>query len=335
MHLKVLLAVAATVTASLMAAGGAAAANNCEFETSGGTKALVADCVTDETIVVPDGMTLDGSSHTITAQDPAGGHFTGAVVANEGDEAYVTNLGVTVAGLANVCDGGDDRLRGIMFEGAHGAITKSEVTGVNQGPSGCQEGNAIEVRNEPFDFTGTNPGANPLGVRIAHNVVSGYQKSGIVANGTVDARIVHNVVGESATQQNLAANSVQLGFGARGLVEHNRIAGNQWLGASNTVATAVLLHLPAASVTVSLNNIVGNSDAGIYAYGSGLTIDNNRVFDQGPDGPHGDYGIINFEATEIPNQITNNKVRGFDQAYYGVSGGKNKTIPGPQGHAAF
>lgn len=324
----VLLALTATAAASLIVAGGAAAATTCEFETTGDTMTLEDDCVTDETIGVPDGMTLDGNSHTITGQDPeGGGHFTGAVVANEGDEAYVTDLGVTVDGLT-VCDAGDNRLRGIMFEAASGAITKSEVIGINKGPSGCQEGNAIEVRNEPFDGSGTDP----VTVTIDHNTVDDYQKTGIVANGNVDVEITHNEVGDSATQEHLAANSIQLGFGAVGTVEHNQIEGNQWLGASDFAATAVLLFEASAGVNVSKNNIGGNSDVGIYAIGSGSTIDNNRVFDAGVDGPHGDSGI----ASAGENEVTNNKVRGFDEPYYGVSGGKNKTIPGPQqGNPAF
>jgi len=327
MQWKVLIALTTTAAVSMLAAGSATAFTNCEFETSGDTMTLVDDCVTDETIGVPDGMTLDGDSHTITAQDPVAGHFTGAVVANEGDEAYVTDLGVTADELVNACDAGADRLRGIMFEGAKGAITKSEVTGINQGPSGCQEGNAIEVRNEPFDGSGTDP----IVVTIDHNSVDDYQKTGIVANGNVAVEVTHNEVGDSATQEDLAANSIQLGFGALGSVEHNRIEGNQWLGASNFAATAVLLFEVGEGATVSKNDVRGNSDIGIYAEGSGAIVDNNRVFDEGPDGPHGDYGI----ASNGENEVTNNKVRGFDEAYFGVDGGKNKTIPGPQGEPAF
>jgi hypothetical protein len=328
MYWKVLLALAGAAAALLMAAGGAAAATTCEFDESGDTMTLEADCVTDATIAVPDGWTLDGNSHTITAQDPEGGHFTGAVVANEGDEAYVTDLGVTAAGLTNACDEGADRLRGIMFEGASGAITKSEVVGINQGPSGCQEGNAIEVRNEPFDGSGTDP----VTVAVDHNSVDDYQKGGIIANGNVDVQVTHNMVGDSATQENLAANSIQLGFGALGTVEHNQIEGNQWLGASNYAATAVLLYAPREGAMVSKNNIGGNSDVGIFvAEGSGLAVDNNRVFDEGVDGSHGDFGIVDYGE----NAVTNNKVSGFDYAYYGVLGGKNKTIPGPQIDPAF
>jgi len=71
----------------------------------------------------------------------------------------------------------------------------------------------------------------------------------------------------------------------------------------------------------------GNSDVGIYVSADGTTIENNRVFDDGVDGPHGDYGVFD-EGTG--NAVVNNKVRGFDTPYDGVSGGNNKVIPGSQ-----
>lgn len=298
----------------------ARAATTCTFNTSGSTMTLDADCTTDSTVFIPDGFTLDGAGHMITAVDPTGGHFVGAVVQNGGATAHVKNLTVTASGLDDVCDAGNARLRGIMFEGASGSILKSDVIGINQGPSGCQEGNAIEVRNAPFD--GTHP--NTRTVEIAHNNVQAYQKTGILANGDVSVNVHHNVVGGSATQANLAANGVQLGFGARGSVTQNHIDGNSWCCA-DAAATAVLL-FEAQGAVVSQNNIGGNADVGIYIASDGATVDNNRVFETGPDGFYdigvGDYGLN--------NSVTNNKVRGYATAYDGVVGGKNKTIPGPQ-----
>lgn len=289
---------------------------------NGTTLQLTANYTTTETITIPDGYTLDGRGYTITAEDPGGGHFTGAVVTNAGSSAYVKDLTVTAYQLTNACDAGGNRLRGIMFEGASGAITHCTVIGINQGPSGCQEGNAIEVRNAPFD--GSHP--NTQTVEIAHNNIQDYQKGGIICNGDVNVNIHHNAVGASATQQNLAANSIQLGFGAIGEVKHNRIDGNQWLGASNYVATAILLYLPSDGSVVSLNNISGNSDVGLYAYGENGTYWNNRIFDEGVDGPHGDYGIVNFGSG---NNYNNNKIRGFDEPIYGADVGNNKVIPKP------
>ena len=302
----------------------AEAVTDCSFTVIGPTYQLDADCFTDATLLVPDGFTLDGRGHTILAVDPSGGHFVGAVVANGGSTAHVKNLVVTADMLDNVCDGGDDRLRGIMFDGASGSITHTTVTGINKGASGCQEGNAIEVRNAPFD--GTHPDTTT--VEVSHNDIIDYQKTGIVANGDVNVSINHNKISASATQENLAANSIQLGFGAMGAVVQNQIDGNQWKGTSDTAATAILLFSSDAA-NASDNNIRGNSDIGIYEFGMDSLLRNNRVFDEGADDPNSGYDIgIGLYGTD--STAKNNKVRGFDLPYDGVTGGKNKVIPGPQ-----
>jgi hypothetical protein len=324
MSQRVVLGVVAFLAAAVaVLSDGADAATTCTFTVVDATLTLNGDCETDATLVVPDGMTLDGNGHTITAFDPPGGHFTGAVVTNGGATASVTRLTVTAMSLANVCDAGDARLRGIMLAGASGTISDNEVIGINQGASGCQEGNGIEVRN-----FGNAPGT--VTVEIARNVVDAYQKTGIVANGDVVAAIHHNVVGASATQANLAANAVQVGFGARATVEHNHVGGNQWCGPSDFVATAVLV-FAAPDTVVSKNNIGGNADVGIYGGADNLVVDNNRVFDEGADCNQfgydigvGDYGTGNV--------VTNNKVRGYDTPYDPATltgTGKNKSIPHP------
>ena len=267
---------------------------------------LTEDLVVTETFLIPDGYTLDGKGHTITAMDPPGGHFTGAVVMNEGSVAHVKNLTVTASNLANVCDAGGDRLRGIMLEGASGSIEHCTVTGINQGPSGCQEGNAIEVRNEPFD--GTHPAT--VKVKIEHNKIYDYQKTGIVCNGDVDAEVKKNTIGASATQENLAANSVQFGYGATGSVEDNKIDGNQWMGTSDWAATAVLIYL-ADGVKVNKNKIKGNSDIGVYFYGNDGKVEKNKIEDEGPDHPNSGYDIGLGDYGEN-NKISKNKIKGFD-----------------------
>src|SRR5262245_26635758 len=73
----------------------ARAATTCILVPSGTTLTLAADCTTDGSIVNPNGFTLDGAGHTISAVDPAGDHFRGAVVRNGGAVAHVKNLRVT------------------------------------------------------------------------------------------------------------------------------------------------------------------------------------------------------------------------------------------------
>jgi hypothetical protein len=223
----------------------------CAFTTAGTTMTLVADCTTSETILIPDGFTLDGADHTITAVDPeAPGHFLGAVVRNGGASAIVTNLTVTASGLTDACDEGDDRLRGILLDGASGSITNNTVTGVRQGPSGCQEGNSIEVRNAPFDAAGTD-----LGVTISGNVVSSYQKTGILANGSVAATITGNTITGAGPVGYIAQNGVQVGFGATAVVKDNTVSGNSYTGAD--VACGILL-FQADGVKASSNNLFSN-----------------------------------------------------------------------------
>ncbi|MGH7539582.1 MAG: hypothetical protein ACRELC_01140 [Gemmatimonadota bacterium] len=296
---------------------------DCTFTTSGSVMALDGDCTTDATILVPDGMTLDGNGHTITAVDPASDHFRGAVVANGGSWAAVRDLNVTVSNLVNACDEGDDRLRGIMFEGASGEITMNRVVGLNQGPSGCQEGNAIEVRNAPFD--GTHP--NTRSVLVSHNEIDTYQKTGIVANGDVAVVIEHNTLGASATQQNLAANGIQLGFGASGALQYNHLDGNQWLEPSNFAASAILV-FDADVANVSHNRVGGNSDVGLFVSAAGGLNDYNDVRDFGSDGPHGDFGIADVGSGNIFN---NSLVCGFVTSVFPdpLPGSQNKALPDP------
>lgn len=297
------------------------ATTNCTFTTVGSTMTLDGNCTTDATILVPNGFTLDGAGFTITAVDPSGGHFVGAVVANAGSVAHVEHLTITTSGLANVCDAGANRLRGIMFEGASGTITHNTVLNINQGASGCQEGNAIEVRNFPLV-------PNTQHVTIFGNKIEGYQKTGIVANGDVDVEINNNQLSASATQANLAANSIQLGFGAKGLVHNNNVDGNQWCGPSDYVATAILVYLGGDGIEVSHNNVRGNSDVGLYLWADNAVVDNNRFFDSSGDcNQYGyDIGLGNWGSN---NSVTNNKARGFDLPYDGVTDGKNKVIPRP------
>jgi parallel beta-helix repeat protein len=184
-------------------------------------------------------LDIDGDKHTITALDPTAGHFLGAILlVTGGVEAKVYDFEITTYALANVCDGGADRLRGIMYEGASGRIENNKLIDINQnasGGSGCQEGNAIEVRNEPFD--GTHP--NTQKVKIKDNYVERPQKTGIVCNGDVDCQIEKNkVIGQGAIDY-IAQNGIQCGFGALCRVRKNDVWGSSYTPA--TFASACIL----------------------------------------------------------------------------------------------
>jgi hypothetical protein len=211
----------------------ARAATTCLFDPlflppAGQTMLLLNDCTTDTAILVPDGVTLDGNGHTITAVEPGTGSFTGAVVQNAtpGSVIHVTNLKITAQLAANPCDAGEARLRGILFFGASGTATNNVVFGLNQGVNfGCQEGNAIEARN----FVGeTQSSVSRTSVTISDNVARDYQKTGILISGNVDAIVTRNIVEGIGPTDVIAQNGIQIGFGATGLISANQISGNDY-----------------------------------------------------------------------------------------------------------
>lgn len=222
---------------------------------------MLSDCTTDATIEVPDGYTWDGDGYTIFAVDPSGSHFTGAVLRNGGTEMHVVDTTVDTTGLAEVCDAGDDRLRGILFEGASGTaigntiiVRQGSEGGVGAGNSGCQEGNGIEARNEPFDTSGTAD----LEVRIQDNVIVDYVKGGVVTNGSVAARIIGNAITGNGPVgvPSAAQNGIQVGFGATAIVRLNTVSGNVYTPKS-FIACGVLLY-EADGVRSSSNDLYAN-----------------------------------------------------------------------------
>ena len=294
--------------AVLAAAPSAEAADDCIFEVSGSTMRLAADCRTDASLVIPHGMTLDGARHTISAVDPPGGHFTGAILVNGGRLASVVNVRLSAQSLASVCDGAEARLRGILLNGASGVLSGNTVVDINQGRSACQEGNAIEIWN----FSEAR-----VTVEVTGNVIDRYQKSGIVASGNVDVTIRDNQVGPSAAQASVPANAVQIGFGAWARIENNDLTGNRWTRA-DAAGPAVLLSNSAPGTVVHRNTIAGNADVGIYIAANEAVVSQNLVIDdEGADGFY-DIGIV--DAGEH-NTVRDNDVRGYEESYFGVGAG--------------
>jgi uncharacterized protein len=226
----------------------------CKFsdDTAHRVRTLAADCSTSTTITVPNGWTLDGGSHTITAYDPAGGHFRGAVVANAGLVANVRDLTVTGYHLADVCDAGADALRGILLDGASGVVADNHVINLRQDASGCQEGNGIEARNAPFTKRGRD-----VYVAVTGNEVRGYQKSGIVVTGSVLTLIDRNTVQGLGQVPYIAQNGVQVANGGSGIVSRNRISDNYYAGTAGVQACGVLLFKDDNAIQLA-NTFAGN-----------------------------------------------------------------------------
>jgi hypothetical protein len=281
----------------------ARAASTCAFDTRGRVLSLRADCQTDESIVVPDGFTLDGRGHHIVAIDPAGGHFIGAVVRNAGTSANVRNVVVQAQALVSVCDGSgnpDQRLAGIRLQDAGGVISGNSVLGINQGESGCQEGNGIAV-----DVADELPARD---VRIARNVVEGYQKTGIVVNGNADAIIDRNRVVGLGPVSFIGQNGIQLGFGARGSITRNDVSQNLYTQ-SDAAGTGVLLLSAGDQVEVT-SNAIQDCDVGVRLVATSAALVANNTISESTydaiaiDGQSGDAD----SSQVVSNRLTFNAI---------------------------
>ncbi|MFY0562742.1 right-handed parallel beta-helix repeat-containing protein [Archangium lansingense] len=233
----------------------------CAFSLEAGRLALAADCSTDATLLVPEGYTFDGEGHTVTAVDPPGSHFIGAVIRNRGTLARVRDVTVTASGLKNQCETGAERLRGILLEGASGEVVDSVVSGLGKGAtSGCQEGFGIEVRNESADT---------FRVDVLRNRVADFQKLGILATGSVEVNIADNTVEGGGAVGHIARNGIQVSNGAKARVTGNRVSGNAYTGASAT-GSGILVKVDAGAPLVSGLVVEGNTltdnDIGIYLF---------------------------------------------------------------------
>ena len=71
-----------TISFVLVLSSAWANAQTCNFVTAGTTMTLTNDCTTSSTITIPDGVTLLGNYHTITAVNPSGDQFRGPVLTN-------------------------------------------------------------------------------------------------------------------------------------------------------------------------------------------------------------------------------------------------------------
>ena len=240
----------------------AGAGSACAFERSRGTMRLLGDCTTDRTIWIPDGVTLDGAGHTITAVDPAGDHFRGAVVENAGAAASVRSLTVTADGLANVCDAEDDRLAGIRLTDASGVVADNVVTGVVQmradgQVSECQEGWSIWVRTRAW--TG-----RAVDVSVVGNRVDRYQKEGIFAGGAVAATIERNEVRGSGPQRIQAQYGIEVTTSVPGTVRNNQVSDNVYVGPYPAWAGGI--NSDRSRRLTVVGNVVTRSSAGIQLF---------------------------------------------------------------------
>ncbi|RKH32719.1 right-handed parallel beta-helix repeat-containing protein [Corallococcus praedator] len=271
-----------------------ALAGACAFTMAQAQVALSTDCVTQGPVFIPDGFTFDGATHTMTAVEDAavGEHFQGAVLRNRGTVARVRNVTVTARNLSDVCDAGAARLRGIFLEGASGGVEDTVVADLHQkeNRSGCQEGVAIEVRNEAA-------GASPVSVDVRRNRLTGYQKGGVLVAGRVQATVEANVMEGGGVVDHIARNGIQVAYGASGRVVDNEVTGHAYTGGEDT-GSGIL--------------VVGGSFYGVgRALCLGLIIQGNEVTgnDVGINLAQGEGAGFNAPSEPTRIQVLDNVLR--------------------------
>ncbi|MET0525606.1 MAG: sortase [Nocardioides sp.] len=295
--------------------------------TVGTTITLTADCTTTQALTVPDGFTLDGAGFTIHAiNPPAPAHtYTGAVVTNAAGAASMHIENLTVTGPATgfpfslpapSCNTPFPGLFGIFFNDAGGSVNNVEVLNIFQTDTGpgspaCNTGHSIRA-------VGVTA---PRTVTITDTEVSGYQKAGMFASGSMTMNVSMSTIGPpSPVPFSIGQNGVQWtntdtmgsGVGASGTMTGSTIVGSSFgstrpANPAANASTAVLL-FGANNVTVDDNTITGGSDIGINVTGStNTTISFNRINRPSPPTPD-NFGIgvnVGQSSQDTTNLICN------------------------------
>jgi hypothetical protein len=166
----------------------------CAGTTSGSVFTLSADCgPTTAPLIVPDGFTVDGAGHTITATDlpPDGSaQWNGGILTNAGSSMNVQNLSILgpVDGF-QLCQNSNNILVGIFFNDAGGAVSNVTIEHIFQQQNGafgsCQTGRAIRADGVSAART----------VTISSTVASDYQKTAVDARGTMTMNLSGSTAG--------------------------------------------------------------------------------------------------------------------------------------------
>jgi parallel beta-helix repeat protein len=234
-------------------------------------------------LTVPDGVTIDGAGHTISASNPPAPAqtYTGAVVTNAAGATSIKIENLTITGPstgfpfplpANSCNSPFPGLFGIFFNDASGAVSNVKVfnmfqTNTAPGSPACQVGHGIRVDAPTAART----------VNITNTEISAYQKGGIFASGNVTMNVSSSTIGPASTVPfSIATNAVQWtnrffaqspGVGASGSMTNSTISGTSFVSTNpvdpTTGASTAVLLFGSNNVTIDHNTITGSSDLGI------------------------------------------------------------------------
>lgn len=221
---------------------------------------IVCDGTYQEQVVVShaSNLTIEAENQYSAVVEPPPGTPTTSIagpVIHVVNSSEVTIAGLTVTGENNFsdqCNPGDDRIAGIRYDDSSGTISDNRIVDIKHtDPAyyGCQEGNAVWVASDS---------GGPYRVEITDNIITNYQKDGIVVNmpGS-SATISGNSIRGFGRTYSIAQNGIQFGFGASGEVRNNWIKNDWYSGASWTAGGIILFDVNANKIRHSLNKFSG------------------------------------------------------------------------------
>lgn len=264
---------------------------------AGGKVNVAAGTYTEQVIVRNvEGITIEGAGETATVivsptqlvsiKIGADNRF-GVIMADNVDALALKNLTVDGAGRGNA----HYKFYGVVYHNTGGMFDHITVKGVRNTPlDGSQSGVALYAYNEDNA---------PRLLTLQNSTIFDYQKGGIVFNGAgLNVNLIDNTITGVGPTSVIAMNGVQIGFGAKGLIEGNTISGHEYTG-PNWSASGLLLYDEAITLT---GNAITNNQVGLWASNATPTLSFNRVSNNG-------WGIVigGGTADVIANTIVDNE----------------------------
>lgn len=166
--------------------------------------------------------------------------------------------------------------RGIFVrDGAYANIHDNQIIDIRDNPfSGCQNGNAIQIGRQYWNTTGS--------ATIKNNVITGYQKTGIVVDNTGSSATINGIIITGAgTTSVIALNGIQISRGATATLLGNTVTGNSYHDKNNESdwgSCGILLYQSGA-VTLAGGNTLSGNDQNFDAFevSGNLTL-GNEIF---------------------------------------------------------
>ena len=160
---------------------------------------------------------------------------------------------------------------GVVNQKARVDIQDSVITNIGETPfNGTQHGVAVYYATVDALVSGTVCTTGATSGKIDGNIISNYQKGGVVANCTgTQVQITNNKVTGLGPVSFIAQNGIQVGYGADSIVKGNTVENNSYTGTS-TVSGGIVVVGGAyygsdlTKGTQILDNTVRDNDIGIF-----------------------------------------------------------------------